>query len=284
MFRPGPRARRTPSLSALRRLLLAALATWLLASPEAVAGPAPKAKPPPKVTAETLPPSMVHGPIAAAIEGDPVRFEARISDPSGILAPSVQWRLSGQKDWATVPLELSGKDTYTATLAAGIVTREFEYYVEAYDNLGNGPARAGDPTNPLTVPLQKKVIVKPPAPPPPPPPPPAPSGPLLAPARYAPVAVAGVGLALLIGGLVAYSDAAATAEELNARYTWGIGLTSADHAVARAASTQGLLGSSLALAGGVTLAGGLGWYLVPLFVGHAGSGGDGLQAGIRSQF
>src|SRR5260370_23093511 len=53
---------------------------------------------------------------------------------------------------------------YAVEIPAALVSADaLEYYIEAWDNAGNGPARAGSPESPLPVKVEeeKKVIFKP---------------------------------------------------------------------------------------------------------------------------
>jgi hypothetical protein len=271
---PRPLRRALPAL-----LAVAFAATPVLALP---ARPKPAAPRPPP---DTLAPELVHKPLTTATESTDARVEAVLSDPSGLLEPSLLWRYPGQKNWTSVPLTPAGApDLYVAIVAADKVIRDFEYYLEAYDNQGNGPARAGAPEAPLI------VRVVPPPPPEPPEPEPVAAAPALpeavvtpAPAetpRYAPSVLLGIGAALAACGLVAWMDATSTIEGLGPRAAAG-SLSPADHAIALDASRRGFLGSALAIAGGVAAATGVGLFFLPP---AAGSGGDALVAGVRSTF
>src|SRR2546430_8695933 len=44
-----------------------------------------------------------------------------------------------------------GGDDYTATIPAAMTTSDLEYYVEAFDQYGNGPARSGAPNVPYAL-------------------------------------------------------------------------------------------------------------------------------------
>jgi hypothetical protein len=167
-----------------------------------------------KVTDRT-PPVITHSPagtcpVPAGGVPVPCVVEAVIIDPSGVFDPTLLVRLHGTRSYDRVPMRVveGTTDTFSATVppnlaAAGVV----EYLIEAFDRLGNGPARVGDEAAPL---LLAPAKVLPPIDAPPPPPPPPPPGQGLA---TGPVAedntglivgvVAGVGAAVLVGAGVA---------------------------------------------------------------------------------
>ena len=96
-------------------------------------------------------PVITHTPVARAPAG-PVKIGAKITDESKIF-PQVFFRYSGGAFEPPVDLKKvkGSKDQYEATVMgkAGL-----EYYVECYDEYGNGPARAGSPEQPFKVELE----------------------------------------------------------------------------------------------------------------------------------
>lgn len=164
-----------------------------------------------KVTDRT-PPVITHSPpgtCPAPAGGVPVPcvVEAVIVDQSGVFDPTLLVRLHGTRSYDRVPMRVveGTKDAFSATVppnlvAAGVV----EYLVEAFDRLGNGPARVGDEAAPLLLAPAKVSVPVEPLPPPLPPSPPPGQG-----LATGPVAedntgliigvVAGVGAAVLVG-------------------------------------------------------------------------------------
>ena len=120
----------------LRNLFALALFA-LLSSPAARAG-------------DSTPPSIAHIP-AHSIAGQPIHVQAHITDESRIF-PQVFYRYG-----STGPFEppvdfkkVKGqKDEYEATIP--YKPGPIDYYLECYDEFGNGPARAGSPESPLRV-------------------------------------------------------------------------------------------------------------------------------------
>jgi hypothetical protein len=115
--------------------------------------------------AQNLAPLIDHQPIFQVNRGAPVTIQAQIRSQSGkaIFEPTVYVRLAGISGFARVAMAPVGGalNLYAAILAPSLVSSEFDYYIEAYDNDGNGPGRAASPDRPFHVTAA--------APPPPPP-------------------------------------------------------------------------------------------------------------------
>jgi hypothetical protein len=127
------------------------------AAPEAQTGPD-----------DVEPPSITHTPVTKTLKGKQVTISARITDPSGVFQPLVYVRKKGMGTGDFIPIKMAGsrltQGDYTAEIPPALASADLEYYVEAYDNAGNGPARAGSPENPIQLKVeeeQKKIIVAP---------------------------------------------------------------------------------------------------------------------------
>jgi hypothetical protein len=96
-------------------------------------------------------PSIEHQRVTQAQRGQPLTFTATIHSGHGVFQPLLYFRPAGTESWSKVPLLPSGGAAYAATLPAANVAADFEYYLETYDNDGNGPARAGSPKAPFLV-------------------------------------------------------------------------------------------------------------------------------------
>ncbi|HWE26297.1 MAG TPA: hypothetical protein VG496_20340 [Myxococcales bacterium] len=153
---------------------------------------------------DTSPPVITHTHVARGDRGKPTVVTARITDESKIF-PQVFFRF-GSSGAYEKPLDMKPvkgqKAQWTATLPAP-PANVLEYYIEAYDEFGNGPARAGDPEKPFRIDFAPVQIVQTP---------PAAPAAAAAAASPAPAAqggrtwtwiVGGTGLGLLIGGIVA---------------------------------------------------------------------------------
>jgi hypothetical protein len=110
--------------------------------------------------ADTEPPVIVHTPIAHAVEGETLEVRARITDPGGVFAPAVYFRARGESEYASVPMELQGEE-HRALIPGARVKGPLEYFIEAFDELGNGPARKGRPEVPLPVTVAARRIALP---------------------------------------------------------------------------------------------------------------------------
>ena len=158
---------------------------------------------------DTKPPTIKHVPPVKLVKGEPLVISADFDDEHEVWAPTLYHRVAGTKAYATVSMEPKKGSTFAATITpAG----DLEYWLEAYDEFGNGPARRGSSDKPVKVAAEKSSVRpaamlaraevandKPPAlpqPPPPLPPPPVVAAPALAPVATAPVVVAPQHLAL----------------------------------------------------------------------------------------
>src|SRR5260370_62983 len=103
------------------------------------------------------------------------KFIAAI-DPSGVFGRFVSLRKKGLPGGEYIPIRMAANEAgapgdYTLDVPAALVSVDaLEYYIEAWDNAGNGPARVGSPESPLPVKVEeeKKIIVGLPTPPAPP--------------------------------------------------------------------------------------------------------------------
>jgi hypothetical protein len=102
-------------------------------------------------------PTIEHNPVTQAPPGQPLTLTATIHSGNGVFQPVVEFRHEGETSWTKVPLLPSGGAVYSATLPGANLTGNFDYYLETYDNDGNGPARAGSPEAPYHV-----VVASPP--------------------------------------------------------------------------------------------------------------------------
>jgi hypothetical protein len=210
----------------MRKLLATALAAGLISTPaRAVDNEAPV---------------ITHTPVTSATPGGFVEVMAKITDANKFF-PQVFFRYDSSGGWQK-PLDMKPVKGQPDMFGANIPVRgeAVEYYIEAYDEQGNGPGRAGAPEAPLRV----RVGEEPKASAAPPPasaataPPPSSSGwPAPAPAKpaYAPTgatsraqpstgptriwtwAVGGAGLGLLAGGLIAGTAAKSAGNAYNDR-------------------------------------------------------------------
>ena len=128
--------------------------------------PAPAPEPVANGPVDDDPPTIAHTAIAKAMKNKPLVFTARMQDPSGIFQPVLYLRKRGTGDY--IPIKMIGSKVtqgdYAVEADAKLISVDLEYYIECYDNAGNGPARAGSPDNPFTIKLESPpapiVVVK----------------------------------------------------------------------------------------------------------------------------
>ena len=124
----------------------------------------PGAKAAPQEEEDTDPPILTHDPVKKALRGQPVRLTARIVDErSGVATPQACWRNLYKKDFECQPMGKIGEDQYGIEVPAKAVNDGFAYYLEAYDNNENGPARSGAPELPNSVAVEDAPPPRPPA-------------------------------------------------------------------------------------------------------------------------
>ncbi|MBI5545606.1 MAG: hypothetical protein HY901_17100 [Deltaproteobacteria bacterium] len=145
------------------------------------------------------PPALTHIPVERCERGQPLKLSARIqaAGPATIFEPTAFLRAVGAEKYLQLPLFSAGGDLYEAVVPGALTRSAFEYYLEAFDSEGNGPARAGLPRQPLRVevfdpaPVDAKVAVVEPA---------APRPPSSSPIKPTGIALTAVGAAALAAG------------------------------------------------------------------------------------
>jgi hypothetical protein len=134
----------------------------------------------PALAADTRPPVIRHVPITKVVRGETLIITSHFQDESEIFGPTVWYRPVGTKTYLSAEMIRKTEDIWGAAIP---VTGDIEYWIEVYDEFGNGPSRAGSPDHPFVVKMVEPApIYKAPAaaaaPPPEPaeetPPPPAP--------------------------------------------------------------------------------------------------------------
>jgi hypothetical protein len=153
---------------------------------------------------DTSPPVISHTPITRGEKGKQTPVFARVTDESKIF-PQIFFRFGPASPYEK-PIDMKpvrGQRNQWGGNLPPPPGDVIEYYIEAYDEFGNGPARAGDPDQPFRIDFGPVQMAQPPPLPP-------------ATAAAAPAAAAGrsggrqwtwfvggLGLGLLTGGIVA---------------------------------------------------------------------------------
>src|SRR4051812_30719625 len=114
------------------------------------------------------PPQLTVAPVTRASRGKLLTVSAHAQDPSGIFGPVLYVRKRGLGAGDYVPIKMSASkivpNEYSADVPAALMKIEaLDYYVEAWDTVGNGPSRVGSADQPMTVPVEddKKIVVVP---------------------------------------------------------------------------------------------------------------------------
>lgn len=110
--------------------------------------------------ADTSPPQIEHERVQKAPLGQPLHIKASIIDESEIFAPTLYVRAVGQENFVSIEMTRKG-DLFLAMVPAEQMAGDIEYFIEAFDEHGNGPAREGSPEVPLLVPTFDASLLPP---------------------------------------------------------------------------------------------------------------------------
>ncbi len=101
---------------------------------------------------DMLPPQIVHEPCDTYRKGRAFVVEALFYDDSPIFDPKVVYRTRKAKEWRSASFEKTADGSvFTATIKARELKGTLEYFIETFDENGNGPARYGSPEAPVRV-------------------------------------------------------------------------------------------------------------------------------------
>lgn len=115
------------------------------------------------LAADTAAPRIAHVPVTEAMAGAPLKVAADIVDESEIFEPKLHYRPQGTGRFYSMSLVLEAGSTFSTTIPDAATKADLEYFIEAYDAHGNGPARFASESAPQVV----RVRAAPPPPPPP---------------------------------------------------------------------------------------------------------------------
>jgi hypothetical protein len=90
---------------------------------------------------DTTPPKITHTAVDEAPAGKVLTVSATITDESEIFEPTLYYRAAGTKRFLSASMSKGAGSVYTATIPEVAMTGVVEYFIEAYDVNGNGPAR-----------------------------------------------------------------------------------------------------------------------------------------------
>lgn len=100
------------------------------------------------VAADNVPPAILATTPEPLTPGAPFRVTCDIVDESAIAHPTLYWRASGAGTFEAASMRVVGEHTYRAETPVLQGIPAIDWYLEAYDAEGNGPARFGSPTEP----------------------------------------------------------------------------------------------------------------------------------------
>lgn len=101
--------------------------------------------------ADVTPPLISHTQVGEVPENQAFLVRATIEDDSAVFAPAVYVRQSGTDDFVSLAMAAKGGGLFVATVPQEMVSGILEYFIEAFDELGNGPSRSGTPSAPFRV-------------------------------------------------------------------------------------------------------------------------------------
>lgn len=99
--------------------------------------------------ADLTPPQIQHTRLDKAPLGQAVKVRATITDESEVFAPTLYVRAVGQEDFVSIEMTKRKGAEYEAKIPAEQMSSDVEYFIEAFDEHGNGPAREGSPEAPI---------------------------------------------------------------------------------------------------------------------------------------
>ena len=98
------------------------------------------------------PPQIVHEGCEFYQSGQDYIVQARFYDESAIFDPKLIYRQAGSARWENLMFhKLEGTENFEAKIEAKMLKGKLEYFIEVFDEYGNGPARLGSPEAPLGV-------------------------------------------------------------------------------------------------------------------------------------
>jgi len=103
---------------------------------------------------DSKPPTIEHQRITEAPLYEQIEFRVQINDESSIFAPSLYYRYVGEIEYRSLEMKETTR-AYLARIDGGEVTGDIEYFLEAFDEHGNGPARDGSPKYPIRIAVGK---------------------------------------------------------------------------------------------------------------------------------
>ena len=103
-------------------------------------------------TQDREPPSIVHEPCTTFDNTTAMTLWAQFYDASAIFEPKVVYRTGRDTQWRHVAFTRSSDSiNFSAALTLQAGTQSVAYFIETFDEHGNGPTRFGSPDTPVTM-------------------------------------------------------------------------------------------------------------------------------------
>ena len=107
---------------------------------------------------DTTAPRIVHEACEAYEIDKPVEIRAKLYDESPIFDPKVIWRMAAGGDWKYVEFKKDGTTEVFVAKFKADYRAAIEYFIEVFDENGNGPARLGTPDAPVKLIASKRSV------------------------------------------------------------------------------------------------------------------------------
>lgn len=109
------------------------------------------------------PPRLGHRPPKGPLRyGASVPITVEVRDRSPVKDVTLSYRIAGHRGFASLRMERSGEGRYLATLPTISVVRPgVEYFIEAWDALGNGPGLKGSARAPIRLTVEGGPLARP---------------------------------------------------------------------------------------------------------------------------
>jgi hypothetical protein len=101
--------------------------------------------------ADSEPPVIDHEEVQVARAGQALPVRAAITDPSGVFDPTILYRVGDNAPFLRASMREVEGGVFEGEIPEAFVREGLEYFIEAYDEEGNGPARFGDETFAVSV-------------------------------------------------------------------------------------------------------------------------------------
>lgn len=99
-------------------------------------------------SADSSMPRIVHEACTEFVRGRPYTISARFEDESQLFDPKVIYRTRAGGHWKHASFKKDG-DEFHVVLLPREMRKQLEYFIEVFDEFGNGPARMGSPDAPI---------------------------------------------------------------------------------------------------------------------------------------